>query len=736
MDKNYEHLKYEEEIYEKWEPYFAASTSLRASKGKPYTILMPPPNANASLHAGHAMYTIDDIVIRWKRMQGYSAVWMPGTDHAGFETQFVYEKELAKKGVSRMDFDRQTLYGNVYDFVKENSGLINKQFKQLGFSADWDRSVFTLDAHVLKQVFETFKQMESEGKVYRSEYIVNFCTHCGTSLAELEVEHEERTDPLFYVRYPLLLEPDKFIVVATTRVEPIWADTHLAVNPKDKKNKNLIGQKVKNPLTDKEMELIGDEFVDPEFGTGIVKLTPAHDSADFEVAQKHGLIIIKAVDLQGRMRPEAGVYSGMKVAEARKKVVEDLKEKGLIEKIDESYSHTVNLCYRCKRILEPMVVPNWFIKVEDLKKPVIEAVKKDKVKFFPKRFKKQMLDWLKIMHDWPISRQIAWGIRIPAWYNCDENPEIEVSILIDGKKVRGKVGEILNSGITFAEVESGLQTISAPRGSTYVVSESRPSGNFLQETDTFDTWFSSGQWPLVTLKEEEFESRLPTDFIGTLGDILKFWISRMIMFSLYIKNEVPYKDVYLWSMVADAKGVKMSKSKGNVINPIELVDKYGADALRMALVYGVAPGSRIPLSEEKVRGMRNFANKIWNVARFVNSVQGLASSVQTVTDDDKWILDELNKLIKSVTKALEKYRFNQAAEEMYEFVWHKFADMYIEKVKNRKEEASPTLRHVLITSLKLLHPFMPFVTEAIWGEIKELRKYPDQMLITSSWPEA
>ena len=729
MDKNYDHRKHEREIYEKWEPYFTPSFA-KASEGKPYTILMPPPNANASLHAGHAMYTIDDIVIRWKRMQGFSSVWIPGIDHAGFETQFVYEKELAKKGKSRFDFDRQTFYENVYKFVEKNSGLIYEQFKQLGFSADWDRSVFTLDKNVISQVFETFSRLEREGKVYRDEYIVNYCTHCGTSLAELEVEHEERNDPLYYMKYGPF-------VLATVRPETKFGDTAVAINPKDTRYQKYVGQviEVEGLIGKFRVKVIADDAVEQKFGTGVVKVTPAHDPNDFEMGKRHGLEIKQVIGLDGKLNDKTGPYRGLKVNEARKRVVEDLYKAGLIDRVDETYKHSVGVCYRCKRTVEPMVVPNWFIKVDELKGPVIEAVKNDRVKFYPKRFKKQMLNWLEIMHDWPISRQIAWGIRIPVWYEVTDQANL-YAVWLDknGQKQEGLVYKYKDR---LAEIEAGLQKVTAvtgPSGPKYKVSANKPGDNYLPETDTFDTWFSSGQWPLVTLKKDEFDTRFPTDMMGTLADILKFWVSRMIMFSLYLKNEVPFKDVYLWSMVADTKGVKMSKSKGNVVNPIDLVNKYGADALRVALVYGVAPGSKIPLSEEKVRGMRNFANKIWNIARFVESANHSSQTANPV-EDDNWIMDELNKLIKSVTVSLEKYRFNDAAESMYEFVWHKFADVYIEKVKGRKEGASPTLRHVLITCLKLLHPFMPFVTEAIWWEIKDLRKYPDEMLITTAWPE-
>jgi len=740
MESRYNPQKYEREIYRIWEEGGAFKTENREQRtesreqiaAKAYTILMPPPNANASLHAGHAMYTVDDVLIRWKRMQGYSAVWLPGMDHAGFETQFVYEKELAKQGKSRLDFDRQTLYQNIFQFVKDNSGLIYEQFKRLGFSADWSRSVFTLDDHVLKQVWETFQRMEKEGLVYRDNYIVNFCTHCGTSLAELEVVHEDRIDPLYYMKYgPFTL--------ATVRPETKFGDTAVAVHPKDKRYQKYVGQEIEvEGLIGKfKVKVIADEAVDPKFGTGVVKVTPAHDANDFQIGLRHGLEVKQVIGTDGKLNEKCGIYRGLRVAEARKKVAEDLQAAGLMVKIDENYKHSVGVCYKCQRVLEPTVIPNWFIKVESLKKPVIEAVKKNLVKFYPARFKKQMLTWLEIMHDWPISRQIAWGIRIPVWYSIKENPDMSVGFL-DAKNqfVQGRINELLGK-YSFSDIEHGLQYLRAGKDTRYIVSEKKPDDEYLQETDTFDTWFSSGQWPLVTLKDNEFKTRFPTDALGTLSDILTFWVSRMIMFSLYLKKEVPFKDVYLWSMVADAKGVKMSKSKGNVIDPIELVDKYGADALRMTLLYGVAPGSAISLSEDKVRGMRNFSNKIWNIARFVLSCAPKDGSLRNFQEnnDDKWILEELNKVIVEVNKGLEKYRFGTATEKLYEFVWHKFADVYVEKVKNRKEGAFPILLHVLVTSLKLLHPFMPFVTEAIWGEIKDFRKYPKQMLITSGWPE-
>jgi len=729
VDKTYDPKKSEGEVYQKWETSGAFTPN---PKGVPYTILMPPPNANASLHAGHGMYTIDDILIRWKRMLGFATDWIPGMDHAGFETQFVYEKNLQKKGQSRMDFDRTTLYNNIFQFVKDNSGLIYEQFKRLGFSANWKKSVFMLDDNVIETVYNTFQKMESEGLIYRDDYIVNYCTHCGTSLAELEVKHLERVDPLYYIKYgPLTL--------ATVRPETKFGDTAVAVNPKDKRYQQWIGQEIKvvGLIGDFKLKVIADEMVDPEFGTGVVKITPAHDPNDFVTGKKHGLKIVKVINLWGRLTEVAGPYAGLKVKEAREKVVADLTQKGLIEKIDENYLHSVTVCYKCGHDLEPTIIPNWFIKVADLKSKVKQVVEKNKIRFFPAKGKKNILAWLEIMHDWPISRQIAWGIRIPVWYDITQNPDLNATFLDTNKKiVTGPIKDLLKN-YSFSLIEKNLQNLSAPKESKYLVSVNKPNENCLQETDTFDTWFSSGQWPITT------QASLPTDCMGTLSDILKFWVSRMIMFSLYLKNEIPFKDVYLWSMVADSKGAKMSKSKGNVVNPVDLIEKYGADALRFSLIYGIPAGSKVILSEDKVRGMRNFANKLWNIARFLtiiaeknNLTKKDLTTPKPATDDDREFLQKLSTTITKVDESLNKYRFADAADAIYHFVWDDLASGYLEKTKDREDKKTvfSILVESYLTSLKLLHPFMPFVTETIWGELKDLRDNPEELLITATWP--
>jgi len=716
MENKFVPLLFEPYLSDLWEKNILA----KSQKGKPFTILMPPPNANASLHAGHGMYVVDDIMIRWKLMNGYDAQWIPGMDHAGFETQYVYEKYLSKQGKSRLDFDRKTLYENIYQFVKDNSGLIYQQFKRLGFLAKWDKSVFMLDKHVLKRVFDTFYKMEKEGYVYRSDYIVNYCTHCGTSLSELEVEHIERIDPLYYIKYgPFTL--------ATVRPETKFGDTALAVHPKDKRYIKWIGKEIEAEglLGAFKIKVIGDEYVDPEFGTGVVKITPAHDPNDFEVGKRHHLPVKSVIDFTGKLNEHTGPYASLKVKVARQKVAEDLQNKGLIEKIDTQYLHSVTVCYKCKRDLEPMVVPNWFIRVHDLKKPVIEAVRANKVKFYPVRYKKQILQWLETMHDWPISRQIVWGIRIPVWYNIQENSDMFIVFINKNKiQVKGKIKELLVN-YSLQEITDGLQKLTVPTFAKYVVSENSPGKDFIQETDTFDTWFSSSQWPLVTLKEDEIEMRYPTDFLGTLSDILPFWVSRMILFSLYIKKQVPFKTVFLWSMVADAKGQKMSKSKGNVINPIELVDRYGADAFRASLLFGTTAGAKVNLSEDKVRGMRNFANKIWNMGRFIQlNVKSQMSNIKVIDPKTNEIVKDMEKemeqLQKSYENSMKRYYFSKALGELYEFIWHRLADYYIEQLKEELKrgniEVLSSLQETYLQSLKMLHPFMPFVTEAIWQQ--------------------
>ncbi|OGK63175.1 valine--tRNA ligase [Candidatus Roizmanbacteria bacterium RIFOXYA1_FULL_41_12] len=721
MDKRFIATDYENKLYSFWEKqgFLKPKTKL-----KPFTILMPPPNANASLHAGHGMYAVDDILIRYKRIRGFSSLWIPGMDHAGFETQYVYEKQLKKTGKSRLDFDRATLYQNIERFVKDNSGLIYQQFKRLGFLADWSRSVFTLDSAVLERVYATFIKMQTEGYVYRDDYIVNYCPFCGTSLSELEVKHVERIDPLYYLKYGPL-------VLATVRPETKFGDTALAVHPKDKRYQQWIGKTVdvQGLLGQFKIKVIADETVDPDFGTGVVKITPAHDPHDFEVGKRHHLKVKQVINRQGRLNEHTGPYAGLKVKIAREKIVADLKQKGLIERIDDQYLHAVTVCYKCGRDLEPTIIPNWFIKVKQLKQPVIKAIKDKQVRFFPVRYQKQILQWLEQMHDWPISRQITWGIRIPAWYDINQTNAYLVFLNSQKESVKGYAQDLLKK-YPFSQIEAGLQELSAPVGSDYTISVTKPEGQYLQETDTFDTWFSSGQWPLVTLKAEEYAYRFPTDVLGTLSDILPFWVSRMLLFSLYLKKQVPFKNVYLWSMVSDSKGQKMSKSKGNVINPIELVEKYGADAFRASLLFGVAEGSKIPLTEEKVKAMRNFANKIWNIGRFLEmSLKENSTAVdqfelidKDLKTDEAKLLEEFNKLKAKYQNQMDRFQLSRTFGEVYEFVWHRLADEYLEALKvelrNGNIRTLKLVKNIFVSCLVLLHPFMPFVTEAVYQEFE------------------
>ncbi len=676
MDKNYDHKKYESEIYKQWEQSGAFAPK---GDGKPFSIIMPPPNANDPLHVGHAMFvSIEDILTRYHRMLGESTLWLPGTDHAGIETQFVFEKKLAKQDKSRFDYDHDTLYKMIWDYVQENSGTAVDQMKKLGASADWNRYKFTLDPDIVASVNETFIRLHKDGLIYRGEKLVNYCTKCGTGYSELEIEHEERIDNLYYVNYQKV-DGSGFITVATTRPEPIWADTHLAVNPKNRKTKDLIGQRVVNPITGSEMEIIGDEFVDPEFGTGIVKLTPAHDPNDFAAAQKHHLPIVHAISTQGKML--GGPFAGKKVAEARKLTVELLQSKGAITKIDDKYSHSIAVCYRCHSIIEPLPLLQFFIKVAPLVEKAVASLDSGETIILGAGRDKILRHWLTNLRDWNISRQIVWGIRMPIWYNKNQD---------------------------------------------YVVSLTSPGEGYTQETDTFDTWFSSGQWPVLTLKSNpgDFDKFYPTSVMETGYDILPFWVMRMMLLGIYLTGKSPFSKVYLHGLVRDEKGQKMSKSKGNVINPLDMVEKYGADAIRMALVIGSTPGQDKSVGEPTIRGMRNFSNKIWNAARFVEGFT-------TETTDNTELSEQILTWSQETAKHLDNLRPGQAAEWVYNEFWHNYCDKWIEEAKNGKV-GKKQMTQALTVLLKNLHPFMPFVTEAVWQELK----LGDKMLIESSWPSA
>ena len=765
MEKQYDHKKLEPAIMSKWESAQVFKAQIDPKK-TPYTIVLPPPNANGKLHMGHVlMCAIEDVLIRWKKMQGFSTLWLPGTDHAGFETQVVFEKELKKQDKSRFDFDRNTLYQKIWDFVQENKHVIEEQIRSMGSGLDWSRYTFTLDPKVVSTVYKTFSKMIGDGLVYRDNYIVNYCPKCGTTFADLEIKHEEKKSSLYYIKYGPL-------TVATTRPETKFGDVALAVNPKDKRYKDYIGKTIEfeDLLGKNSLPVIGDSYVDQEFGTGVLKITPAHDKNDYEIGLKHKLEIKSVIGLNGKLNSLAGKYEGLSVAKGREAVVEDLKNMGLLEKVDENYQNSVAVCYKGNHEIEPTVMPNWFVKVGPLKEPALEAVKKGKVTIYPKWQEITYVRWMEEMRDWPISRQVVWGIRIPAWYCVEENPDLTVSFLDkNGKIVFGKVSELMAGGHSFDEIEKGLQSLIAPKDAVFEISPEKPSGtktsndknkNYLQETDTFDTWFSSGHWPLVTLgypDSEDFKYFYPTSVLETGWEIIRFWVSRMIMFGIYLTGKPPFKDVYLHGLVRAVDGKKMSKSLGNVIDPLEYIPEYGADALRMGLISGTANGKDFAFPKDKVLAFRNFANKLWNMARFMLlMIEDLKKDGKEVaefkgfetkglTGEDREILEKLDLLIGDVTMNLEKYRFADAADGIYQFMWHEVADKYIESVKSRedKEVALVVLGHVIENGLKLLHPFMPFVTEAIWENIgkNEVKgKVPDQEtkktpLILSRWPE-
>jgi valyl-tRNA synthetase len=698
MDKVYNHKDVEEKIYDSWEKagYFAPEIN---PKGKPYSIILPPPNANAPLHFGHAMYVIEDILIRFKRMQGFKALWLPGADHAGFETQFVFEKKLQSEGKSRFDYSRDSLYKMIWDFVQGNRPVMENQLRRMGFSLDWGRKKFTLDGDIIKIVYQTFKHLYDQGLVYREKRLVNYCTFDGTSFSDLEVVYEERQNPLYYIKYGPL-------VLATTRPETKFGDTAVAVHPDDKRYKKYVGKEIEieTVLGKAKIKVVADKMVDPLFGTGVVKITPAHDFNDYEVAKRHNLPLVQVINLDGKMNEKAGKFAGLYVRQARKAVVLEMEEKGLIEKIDDKYIHRIGLCYKCKNPIEPLPLEQWFVKMEPLAKPAIEEVKKGNIKVYPKNMEKLYFQFLENIRDWNISRQIVWGIRIPAW-KCKDCGKW---IVTDGQEPKSCDGD--------CKCECK---------------------NLVQDEDVFDTWFSSGQWPFATLqtaKEGDYQQFYPTTVMETGYDILRWWVARMVMLGLYETRKKPFGNIVLHGLVNDPLGKKMSKSKGNVVNPLELLDTYGADAVRFALVYGTALGNDQSLSYPKLQAMRNFTNKLWNMARFIELSQPQAENTGVDNGNDKEMLNKIQGLTGEITRLLENYDFNHAAQNLYDFIWHEFADVYIEDVKNRLDKNSfAVLSASFLIILKLLHPFMPFVTEEIYQRLykDEATKTP---LIISAWP--
>ncbi len=699
LPKVYEPKLYEGDIYKLWEKSGAFEPKARGAK-ETYSIVMPPPNANANLHIGYALTAaLEDIPARYHRMKGKETLLLPGADHAGFETQSVYEKHLAKEGKSRFDFTREELYENIWEFVAKNRTNYEQQFRSFGISCDWTRFTFTLDKKVVTQAFKTFKKLWDDGLIYRGERLVNYCTFHGTGFADIEVEHKEEQGTIWHIKYPLT-DGSSSITVATTRPETMLGDTAVTVHPSDSRYKDFVGKTVKLPLTNREIPIIADDFVDMEFGTGAVKLTPAHDQNDFEAGQRHDLPMISVIGHDGKMTHEApDAYRGLSVEEARKAVVEDLKSLGLLEKT-ERHTHNVGHCYKCGTVIEPLLTEQWFVDMKPLASTAIKAIRSGAITFYPAAKGEQLVAYLKGLRDWNISRQIAWGIPIPAFVNAS-NPDDWI----------------------FDERVSE-ETITKD-GKTYV-----------RDPDVFDTWFSSSSWPYVTLDYpdgEDFKKFYPLSLMETGGEILYPWVSRMIMLGLYVTGEVPFKEVYIHGYVMAKDGAKMSKSLGNVVDPFPVIEEFGSDALRMGLIAGRTPAVNRGYDPRKIEDARNFCNKLWNIARYTEDKLGddytPKKHPKPTSIADHWMLNKLHQSASNLTEYLDTYRFSEAYEHLYHLVWDDFADWYIEATKS--ELNKDVLAYCLETILKLAHPFAPFVTETIW---QTLAWENDSLLITSSWP--
>ncbi len=709
MDKVYTPSLYEQEIYEYWEKSGFFTAKVDKTK-KPFTIVMPPPNITGKLHMGHALdNTIQDVIIRHKRMQGYSALWVPGTDHASIATEVkIVEKLKAEEGVTKRDIGREEFLKRAFDWKAQYGGTIVKQLRKLGSSCDWTREAFTMDERCSKAVQEVFIKLYNEGLIYRGDRIINWCPSCKTALSDAEVEYEEQASHLWHIKYPYA-DGSGYIVVATTRPETMLGDTAVAVNPKDEKYLGKIGKMLVLPLVNKEIPIVADEYVEIGFGTGAVKITPAHDPNDFEVGLRHNLEVIRVMDDGGVMNENAGKYQGLTREEARIAIVKDLEEQGYMEKI-EDYAHNVGQCYRCNTVVEPIVSKQWFVKMGPLAEPAIDVVKKGLTKFVPDRFSKIYFNWMENIKDWCISRQLWWGHRIPAYY-CE------------------KCGEMV--------VASSCPTVCPVCGDTH----------FKQDEDVLDTWFSSALWPFSTLgypdKTEDLEYFYPTNVLVTAYDIIFFWVARMIFSGVKHMGEVPFKEVLIHGIVRDSQGRKMSKSLGNGIDPLLIIDKYGADSLRFSLLTGVAPGGDIRYQDDRVESARNFMNKLWNAARFVQmNTEGV--TLKDVKDialkpRDKWLFAKIKEVATEVNRNLDKYEIGLAAAKLYDFIWSDFCDWYIELTKpalygddeEAKLEAKSVLSYALKLILKLLHPFTPFITEKLWKELGEegtimLETYPDE----------
>ena len=708
LEKNYNPSEIEDKLYDKWltKKYFHAEPN---PDKKPFTIVMPPPNITGQLHMGHALdNTMQDILIRYKRMQGYEALWQPGTDHAAIATEVKVIESLKKQGIEKADLGRDGFLEKCWEWRKEYGSRIIKQLHKLGSSADWDRERFTLDEGCSKAVQTVFIKLYEKGYIYKGSRIINWCPVCKTSISDAEVVHEDQDGFFWHINYPIVGEEGRFVEIATTRPETLLGDTAVAVNPDDDRYKDLVGKMLKLPLTDREIPVIADEYVDKEFGTGCVKITPAHDPNDFEVGKRHNLPEINIMNDDATIKLPGSKYDGMDRYEARKAMVEDLKALGLLVKVV-PHTHAVGTHDRCKATVEPMIKPQWFVKMDEMAKPAIEALKNGELKFVPESFGKTYLHWLENIRDWCISRQLWWGHRIPAYY-CEDCGEIVVS---------------------------GAQPEKCPKcGCTHLK----------QDEDTLDTWFSSALWPFSTLgwpdQTKDLEYFYPTDVLVTGYDIIFFWVIRMVFSGIEQTGKTPFHTVLIHGLVRDSQGRKMSKSLGNGIDPLEVIDKYGADALRMTLITGNAPGNDMRFYWERVENSRNFANKIWNASRFIMmNIEKAPEKEVTLADltmADKWIISKANDLAKEVTENLDRYELGIALQKVYDFVWEEFCDWYIEMVKPRlwndedttKAAAIWTLKTVLIQSLKLLHPYIPFITEEIFCNLQD----EEESIMVSQWP--
>ena len=708
LAKTYDPKSIEDRLYKKWEDngYFHAEVD--RSK-KPFTIVMPPPNITGQLHMGHALdNTMQDILTRYKRMQGYNALWQPGTDHASIATEVKVIENLKKQGIDKRDLGREGFLEKCWEWRDEYGSRIINQLKKMGSSADWERERFTMDKGCSEAVLEVFVKLYEKGLIYKGSRIVNWCPVCKTSISDAEVEHEEQDGFFWHINYPIVGEEGRFVEIATTRPETLLGDTAVAVNPDDDRYKDLVGKMLKLPLTDREIPVIADEYVDKEFGTGCVKITPAHDPNDFEVGKRHNLPEINIMNDDATIKLPGSKYDGMDRYEARKAMVEDLKALGLLVKVV-PHTHAVGTHDRCKATVEPMIKPQWFVKMDEMAKPAIEALKNGELKFVPESFGKTYLHWLEGIRDWCISRQLWWGHRIPAYY-CEDCGEIVVS---------------------------GAQPEKCPKcGCTHLK----------QDEDTLDTWFSSALWPFSTLgwpdQTKDLEYFYPTDVLVTGYDIIFFWVIRMVFSGIEQTGKTPFHTVLIHGLVRDSQGRKMSKSLGNGIDPLEVIDKYGADALRMTLITGNAPGNDMRFYWERVENSRNFANKIWNASRFIMmNIEKAPEKEVTLADltmADKWIISKANDLAKEVTENLDRYELGIALQKVYDFVWEEFCDWYIEMVKPRlwndedttKAAAIWTLKTVLIQSLKLLHPYIPFITEEIFCNLQD----EEESIMVSQWP--